>query len=133
MLDAAGIGVDSDNASIFGMGRGFRLELQFSNQLLHYNSPLELLRYEFRPGALVALDFTTVLVESKPRCLLGGKWRGRKAESLFKQLGVVAGLAADFLVVGYVKLNANPTVLRIYKQRDVIGGRTAAQCAPMIL
>ena len=66
MLDAVGIGVDPDNASIFGMGRGFRLEPQFSNQLLHYDSPLELLRYEFRSGALVALDFATVLVEAKP-------------------------------------------------------------------
>ena len=66
MLDAAGIGVDPDSASIFGMGRGFRLEPQFSNQLLHYDSPLELLRYEFRPGVLVALDFATVLVEAKP-------------------------------------------------------------------
>ena len=40
---------------------------------------------------------------------------------------------ADLLVVGRVELDADSAVLRVYKQRDVIGGRAAAQRGPVVL
>lgn len=39
---------------------------------------------------------------------------------------------ADFLIVGYVELYSSATVLRVYQERDVVGGGAASKRGPVV-
>lgn len=89
--------------------------------------------HEAGPGDLVSLNLAATFVEAKPRCPLGVEGRGRKAETFFEKIGVVYSFVADFLVVGRLELDADAAVLRVYKQRDMVGRRAAADRDPVVL